>query len=83
MPDMDLVSFNEMAARSETLDSLQAHLEAFIAVYNFAKHLKFLRLRTPFQAISDAWAPNPSSSIRATSSRDYTPTANFDARPSS
>lgn len=35
----------------ETLDSLKTHLDAFIAAYNFAKHLKSLRWRTPFQTI--------------------------------
>jgi Integrase core domain len=43
----------------ETLDSLKAHLNAFITAYNFAKHLKSLRRRTPFQAICDAWTNNP------------------------
>ena len=37
------------------LDSLKAHVLAFVSVYNFAKHLKALRWRTPFQAITDAW----------------------------
>jgi transposase len=39
----------------ETLDSLKAHLDTFVTAYNFAKHLKSLRWRTPFQAICDAW----------------------------
>ena len=43
----------------ETLDSLKAHLDAFITAYNFAKHLKSLRWRTPFQAICDAWTSEP------------------------
>jgi transposase len=43
----------------ETLDSLKAHLDAFITAYNFAKHLKALRWRTPFQAICDAWTNDP------------------------
>jgi hypothetical protein len=43
----------------ETLDRLKAHLDAFIAAYNFAKHLKSLRWRTPFQAICDAWTKQP------------------------
>jgi transposase-like protein len=43
----------------ETLDSLKAHLDAFITAYNFAKHLKSLRWRTPFQAICDAWTKDP------------------------
>jgi hypothetical protein len=33
---------------------------AFVAAYNFAKYLKALRWRTPFQAICDAWQANPS-----------------------
>ena len=40
----------------ETLESLTAHVQAFVRAYNFAKHLKRLRWRTPFQAICDAWA---------------------------
>lgn len=43
----------------ETLDSLKAHLDAFITAYNFAKHLKALRWRTPFQSICDAWTKDP------------------------
>jgi hypothetical protein len=35
-----------------------AHVLAFISAYNFARHLKVLRWRTPFQAITDAWAKN-------------------------
>ena len=37
------------------LNSLKAHVLAFVSAYNFAKHLKALRWRTPFQAITDAW----------------------------
>ncbi len=43
----------------ESLDALRAHLAAFIAAYNFAKHLKALRWRTPFQAVCDAWSRDP------------------------
>jgi hypothetical protein len=43
----------------ETLDSLKAHLDAFITAYSFAKHLKSLRWRTPFQAICDARTKDP------------------------
>jgi transposase-like protein len=39
---------------------LTAHVRAFVAAYNFAKHLKALRWRTPFQALGDAWARDPS-----------------------
>ncbi len=42
------------------LESLKAHVFAFVAAYNFAKHLKALRWRTPFQAIGDAWTKDPS-----------------------
>ena len=37
-----------------TLDDLEAHVRAFLAAYNFAKHLKALGRRTPFQAVCDA-----------------------------
>jgi transposase InsO family protein len=41
------------------LDSLKAHVLAFVRAYNFAKHLKALRWRTPFQAVRDAWTRDP------------------------
>ena len=44
----------------EDLQSLKAHVLAFVTAYNFAKHLKALRWRTPFQAICDAWTKDPS-----------------------
>ena len=40
----------------ETRAALTAHVLAFLAAYNFAKHLKSLRWRTPYQALCDAWA---------------------------
>src|SRR3954470_7854767 len=43
----------------ENLESLKAHVLAFVAAYNFAKHLKALQWRTPFEAIQDAWAKDP------------------------
>ena len=39
----------------EDLESLKAHVLAFVTAYNFAKHLKALRWRTPYQAICNAW----------------------------
>ncbi len=39
----------------DDLESLKAHVLAFVTAYNFAKHLKGLRWRTPYQAICDAW----------------------------
>lgn len=44
----------------DNLASLKAHVLAFLTAYNFAKHLKALRWRTPFQAICDAWTNDPS-----------------------
>jgi transposase InsO family protein len=42
------------------LEALRAHVLAFVAAYNCAKHLKALRWRTPFQAICEAWQADPS-----------------------
>ena len=42
------------------LESLKAHVLAFVAAYNFAKHLKALRWQTPFEAICKAWTKDPS-----------------------
>jgi transposase InsO family protein len=42
------------------LEALRAHILAFVTAYNFAKHLKALRWRTPFQAVLDAWTKDPS-----------------------
>jgi hypothetical protein len=36
-------------------EALQAHVLAFVTAYNFAKHLKALQWRTPYQAIGEAW----------------------------
>ncbi len=47
------------AFHDETTQALCAHILAFLTAYNFAKHLKALRWRTPFQAICDAWKTNP------------------------
>ncbi len=44
----------------DDLESLKAHVLAFVTAYNFAKHLKALRWRTPYQAICDAWTKDPS-----------------------
>ena len=41
------------------LESLKAHVLAFVSAYNFAKHLKAIRWRTPFEAICHAWTTTP------------------------
>jgi hypothetical protein len=33
---------------------------SFVTAHNFAKHLKALKWKTPFQSICDAWKSNPS-----------------------
>ena len=43
----------------EDLASLKAHVLAFVTAYNFAKHLKALRWKTPFQTICQAWTNDP------------------------
>lgn len=42
------------------LESLKAHVLAFVTAYNFARHLKALRWRTPYQVVCEAWAKDPS-----------------------
>ena len=44
----------------DDLESLKAHARALVTAYNFAKHLKALRWRTPYLMICDAWAKDPS-----------------------
>ena len=58
-----------------------AHVLAFVTACRFAKHLKALRWRTPFQAVCDAWKGDPSAfriDPRATSSRGHTPRRKLD-----
>ncbi len=42
-----------------SLESLKAHVIAFVSAYNFAKHLKALRWKTPFEAVCHAWNTTP------------------------
>jgi transposase-like protein len=44
----------------DDLQSLKAHIQAFVTAYNLANHLKALRWRTPYQVICDAWTKDPS-----------------------
>ena len=36
------------------LDGLKAHVLAFVKAYSFAKHLKAIRWKTPFEAVCHA-----------------------------
>ena len=38
---------------------MKAHVLAFVTAYNFAKHLKALKWRTPYQVICEAWTKAP------------------------
>lgn len=44
----------------DDIESLKAHVLAFVTAYNFAKPLKALRWRTPYQAVCSAWTNDPS-----------------------
>ena len=41
------------------LESLKAHVLAFVSAYNFAKHLKSIRWKTPFEFVCHAWTTTP------------------------
>ena len=45
---------------SPDLESLKAHVLAFVAAYDFAKHLKALRWRTPIRHLCQSSAKEPS-----------------------
>jgi hypothetical protein len=40
-------------------EALQAHVLAFVSACNFARHLKALKWKTPFEAIAFAWTKDP------------------------
>ncbi len=42
-----------------SLESLKAHVTAFVSACNFARHLKALRWKTPFEAVCHAWTTTP------------------------
>lgn len=44
----------------DNLESIKAHVLTFVTSYNFDKHLKALRWRTPYQVICQAWTNDPS-----------------------
>ena len=41
------------------LESLKEHVLTFVCAFNFAKHLKALRWKTPYQSIVEAWQKTP------------------------
>ena len=43
----------------QALESLKAQILAFVSAYNFAKHLKAIRWKTPFVATCQAWTKTP------------------------
>jgi transposase-like protein len=48
----------------ETTEQLNAHLQRFLQVYNFAKRLKRLKGLTPYEFVCAEWRKNPSNFIR-------------------
>ncbi|WP_050874671.1 integrase core domain-containing protein [Comamonas testosteroni] len=48
------------AYANEGLEQRREHVQAFAQSYNFGKHLKALRWKTPFRAICEAWEKDPS-----------------------
>lgn len=42
------------------MTQLRAHVLAFVQSYNFGKHLKALRWKTPFRTVCEAWSKDPS-----------------------
>ena len=47
------------AFHDQDLESLKAQVLAFVSAYNFDKHLKAIRWKTPFEAICQAWTKTP------------------------
>lgn len=43
----------------DTHDSLRRHIYDFVNAYNFAKRLKALKGKTPYEFIDDAWKKDP------------------------
>lgn len=41
------------------LESLRAHVLAFVCAFNFAKHLKGRRWKAPYQTIVETWQKTP------------------------
>ena len=44
----------------DNVESLRSHVLSFVTAYIFAKQLKTLKWKTPFQSICDAWKSDPS-----------------------
>ena len=47
------------AFHDQDLESLKAQILTFVSAYNFAKHLKAIRWKTPFEATCHDWAKTP------------------------
>ena len=41
------------------LESLKDHVFAFVSAYSFAKHLRAIKWKTPFEAVCHAWTTSP------------------------
>jgi hypothetical protein len=45
--------------RYAAIDSPRPHLLTFVRIYNFARRLKALRWKTPFEVMAQAWKKDP------------------------
>ncbi len=52
-------SITTICKHCDDLQSLKAHVLAFVTAYNFAKRLNALRWNTSFQTICQAWTKDP------------------------
>jgi hypothetical protein len=46
-----------------SIQELRRHVADWLVAYNFAKQLKALKFRTPYQAIDELWKSNPDAFI--------------------
>lgn len=43
----------------DSINELRRHVREWLIAYNFAKQLKALKFRTPYEAIEELWKSNP------------------------
>jgi hypothetical protein len=42
-----------------SIDKLRRRVRDWLVAYNFATQLRFLRIRTPYEAVEQLWKANP------------------------
>lgn len=48
-----------MPAHYASIQELRCHVRDWLTAYNFAKQLKALRFKTPYEAIEELWKTKP------------------------